>query len=76
MINFDQVTGDNRHARNLEQPQITDRPYRILTVGLSGSRKKNALVILIRHQQNDKDFIDKAFLYAKDQYEPKYQYFI
>ena len=49
-----------------------DHPYRILTVGGSRSGKTNALLNLINTQPD----IDKICLYAKDPYEPKYQYLI
>ena len=44
----------------------------ILIVGGSGSGKTNALLNLINHQPN----INKIYLYAKDPYEPKYQFLI
>ena len=47
-------------------------PYRILIIGGSGSGKTNALLNLINNQPN----IDKIYLYAKGQYEKKYQYLI
>ena len=47
-------------------------PYRILTVGRSGSGKANALLNLINNQPD----IDKIYLYAKDPYEEKCQYLI
>ena len=58
MINFDEYTNEN--------------PYRILTVGGSGSGKTNALLNLINNHPD----IDKIYLYAKDPYEAKYQYLI
>ena len=51
---------------------ILDHPYRILTVGGSGSGKTNEVLNLINNQPN----IDKIYLYAKDPYEAKYQYLI
>ena len=45
-------------------------PYRILTVGGSGSGKTNALLNLINNQLD----IDKIYLYATDPLEAKYQY--
>ena len=56
---------------NLKWPYIPDHPYRILIIGGSGSRKTNAVLNLI----NQPD-IDKIYLYAKNPYEPKYQYLI
>ena len=53
-------------------PYIPDHPYRILIIGDSGSGIANALLNVIENQLN----IDKIYLYAKDQYEAKYQYLI
>ena len=50
----------------------SSHPYRILTVGGSGSGKTNGLLNLINNQPD----IDKIYLYAKDPYEKKYQYLI
>ena len=47
-------------------------PYRVLIIGISGTRKTNALLNLINNQPN----IDKINLYAKVLYENKYQYLI
>ena len=47
-------------------------PYRILIIGGSGSGKTNALLNLIKEQ----DDIDKIYLYAKDLSEPKYEFLI
>ena len=49
-----------------------DHSYRILIIGDSGSGKTNLLLNLIDSQPD----IDKMCLYAKDPYEPKYQYLI
>ena len=49
-----------------------DHPYRILIVGGSGLAKTNGLLNLINNQPD----INKIYLYAKDLYETKYQYFI
>ena len=72
MINFDNYTIENITEDNLKWSYIPDYPYRILIVGGSGSRKTNALLNLINNQL----YIDKVYLYAKDQYEKKYQYLI
>ena len=45
-------------------------PYRILIIDESGSGKTNALINLI----NEKNDIDKIYLYARDLNEPKYKY--
>ena len=72
MINFDEYTNENKIEHNSKWPHIPDHPYRILTVGGSGSGKTNALLNLINNQPD----IDKIYLYAKDPYEAKYQYLI
>ena len=46
MINYDDLTKENRHDPNW--PQIPDHPYRILIIEGSGSRKTNALLNLIK----------------------------
>ena len=51
---------------------IPDHPYRMLIIEGSGSGKANALSNLINNQPD----IDKIYLYAKDQYEAKYQFLI
>ena len=68
MINSDSITNEN----NKKQLKILDHPYRIIIIGGSGSGKTNALVNLI----NEKNDIDKIFLYAGDLSEPKYEYLI
>ena len=72
MINFHDYTNENKIEHNSKWPHIPDHPYRILIIGGSGSGKTNALLNLIINQQD----IDKIYLYAKDQYEAKYQYLI
>ena len=72
MINFDHYTNENKTRHSLNWPYITDHPYKILIIVGSGSRKTNALLNLINNQPN----IDKIYLYAKDIYEPKYQFLI
>ena len=46
-------------------PYSPDQPYRILIIGGSGSRKTNALLNLIKHQQPDigKNLFIKVFIY-------------
>ena len=39
MVNSDDATKENIKDNNLNQPEITDHPYRILIVGSSGSGK-------------------------------------
>ena len=72
MINFDDYVNENKTKHNKNWPYIPDHPYRILIIGGSGSGKTNVLLNLIENQPN----IDKIYLYAKDPYEAKYQYFI
>ena len=57
---------------NKKWPYIPDHLYRILIIGSSGSGKTNALLHLIKEQ----DDINKIYLYAKDLSEPKYEFFI
>ena len=72
MINLDNVKNENSKENNEKWPYIPDYPYRILIIGDSGSGKTNALLNLIK-EQND---IDKMYLYAKDLSEPKYEFLI
>ena len=72
MINFDDIVNENKTKHKKTWPYIPDHPYRILTIGGSGSGKANALLNLIDNQPD----IDKIYLYAKDPYEGKYQYLI
>ena len=72
MINFDNYTNENKTEHNPKWPHIPDHPYKILTVGGSGSGKTNALLNLINNQSD----IDKIYLYVKDPCERKYQYLI
>ena len=72
MINFDDYTNENRTKHNPDWPYFPDHPYRILIIGGSESGKTNALLNL-KNKQPD---IDKIYLYAKDPYETKYQFFI
>ena len=72
MINLDSITNENNKKHNKKWLYIPDHPYRIIIIGGSGSEKINALINLIRGQ-ND---IDKIYLYARDMSEPKYEYLI
>ena len=72
MINSDDYTNENKTVHNKNWPYIPDHPYRILIIGGSGSGKTNLLLNLIENQPD----IDKIYLYVKDPYESKYQYFI
>ena len=72
MINFDDYANENKLKHNLNWPYTLDRPYKILIIGGSGSRKTNALFNLINNQPG----IDKIYLYAKYLYKPEYQFLI
>ena len=63
MFNLDTVTSKNDNK---------NWPYRMLIIGPSGSGKTNALLNLI--QQDNDNFNNKIYLYAKDLDEPKYQF--
>ena len=72
MINFYDYVNENKTIHNKNRPYIPDHSYRILIIGRSGSGKTN-LLLSLRENQLD---IDKIYLYAKDPFEPKYQYLI
>ena len=72
MINFDDVTKENKKEHNPNWPQIPDHRYRILIIGGSGSGKTNSLFNLINQQPD----IDKIYLYTKNPHEAKYQLLI
>ena len=69
MINYDDITKGNISKHNLNWPRIPVYPYSVLIIGSSGSGKTNALLNLIK-QQDDDDYsiIDKMYLYVKDSY--------
>ena len=71
MGNLDSTTNENNKEHNEKWPYIPDHPYRILIIGGSGSWKTNALLNLIKEQ----DDTGKIYLYAKDLTEPKYECF-
>ena len=72
MINFCDVTNENKTENNPKWQYIPDHPDRILIIGGSGSGKTNTLLNLINNQPD----IDKIYFYSKDPYEAKYQYLI
>ena len=63
------------HSNKVYNPDCSkhsDYVYRIRIIGGSGSSETNVLLNL----SSDHPDIDKIYLYAKDQYEPKYQLLI
>ena len=70
MINFDDVTYENKTEDNPKWSYIPDHSHRILLTESSGSEKTNASLNLINHQPD----IDKIHLYVEDPYEAKYHY--
>ena len=72
MTNLDSITNENNKGHIEKWSFIPDHPYKILIIGGSRSRKTNALLNLIKEQ----DDIDKIYLYAKDLSEPKYEFLI
>ena len=72
MFNLDDITNEKNKEHNNKWPFIPNHPYRILIIGVSGPRKTNALLDLIKEQ----DDIDKIYLNAKDLSEPKYEFLI
>ena len=72
MVNLDSITNENNKEHNQKWPYIPDHPYRILIIDYSGSRKRKALLNLIK-EQND---IDKIYLYTKELGESKYGFLI
>ena len=72
MFNFNYITKEDIKEHNPNCPEIPDHLYRILIVEGSGSGKANALLNLINNVLN----IDKILLYAKEQFEAKYQLLI
>ena len=72
MINFDEITNENKTGHSPDCCCIPDHLYQILIVGGSGSGKSKTLLSLISHQSD----IDEIHLYAKVSCEPKYQFLI
>ena len=72
MINLDSITNENNKEHKEKWQFIPNQPYRILIIGGFGSGKINALLNLIKEQDNN----DKMYFYAKDLSEPKYEFLI
>ena len=67
MKNYDESADINLNANF---PDICNHPYRILTIGGSGSGKSNVLLNSKKLQRRD---IAKTYLYVKDLFKSKYQ---
>ena len=72
MFNLGDITNENNREHNKKWPFIPDHPCRILIIGGSGSGKTNALLNLIKEQ----DDIDKIYFYPKDLCQPMYEFSI
>ena len=58
MFNLDDITNENSKDHNKNWPHIPDHLHRMLIIGGSGSEKTNALLNLIKEQDNDKIMTD------------------
>ena len=74
MINLGSITNENNKEHNEKQPYVPDHPYRILIIG--GSRLGKTILINLIKKQDNHNFIDKIYFYARDLNEPKYQFLI
>ena len=72
IINFDDVTNENKTEHNPKWPYTPDHPYRLLIIGGVGWGKINATLNLINNELGT----GRICLYAKDPYEAKYQYLL
>ena len=72
MINLGSITNENNKEHNEKQPFIPDHLHIILIISGSGTGKTNALLNLIKEQ----DDVDKIYLYSKDLGEPTYEFLI
>ena len=59
MFNLGSITNENNNKHKEKWPYIPDHPYKIVTIGGSGSGKTTALINLI----NEQDDIYKIYLY-------------
>ena len=53
MFNLDDITNEENKDHNKKWSYISDPQYRMLIIGGSGSEKTNALLNLIKEQDND-----------------------
>ena len=72
MFNLDDITNENNKEHNEKWPYIPDYLYRVLIIRGAASGKPNALLNLIKEE----DDIDKISLHAKDLNKPKYIFLI
>ena len=75
MFHLYDIANENSRDHNKKWPYIPDHPYRMLIVGCSGWGKTNALLNLIKQQDNG-NITDKIYLHLKDLNKPKYQLLI
>ena len=61
MINFYNLTNETKREHNPKWPYIPGYPYRILTIGGSGSGKTNAQLILIDYKNVYGNVIEKIY---------------
>ena len=69
MLNLDNIVSNKNENKD------NNWPFRMSTVGPSGSGKSNTLLHLIQNL-NETTPVDKIYLYAKDLTEPKYEFLI
>ena len=55
MFNLDDITNEHNKDHNKKWSYIPDDPYKMLIIWGSGSEKTNALLNLIKKQDNGKD---------------------
>ena len=72
MFNLDDITNKNNKEHNEKWPYITDHPCRVLIIGRSGLEKTNALLNLIKEE----DDINKIYLYTIDLSKAKHKFLI
>ena len=72
MSNFDYITKEDVKVHNPNCLEIPGHLHRILLAAGSGSGKTNASLNLTNHEPDK----DKIYLYAKNEYEAKYQLLI
>ena len=72
MINLGSITNESNKEHNENWSYIPNYQSRILIIGGFGSGETNALINLIKEQ----DDIDKMYLYEKDLRETKYEFLI